>query len=72
MEVGGAPVQASAPDTTATDQVVVDDLVVSLTWNSEPLAEYESSWNVHITEADGTPVEGGVVIIPLSWRLPAE
>ena len=57
MEVGGAPVQASAPDTTATDQVVVDDLVVSLTWNSEPLAEYESSWNVHITEADGTPVE---------------
>lgn len=57
LEVGGAPPQAAAPDTTVTSEVTVDGLRVSLTWVAEPLAEYEASWSVTITEADGTPVE---------------
>lgn len=57
MEIDGSPGQVAAPDTTVNTEVAVDDLVVSLTWAVEPLADYEASWTVTITESDGTPVE---------------
>lgn len=57
IEVGGEPTQAARPDTTVNTEAVVGDLLVSLAWGAEPLAEYEASWTISITEADGTPVQ---------------
>lgn len=57
MEVGGEPVQVASPDTTVNTEVLVEDLLVTLAWTVEPLAEYQASWTVTISESDGTPVE---------------
>ena len=56
MTVGGAPAQAAAPVLDYTTERAVGGLVVSLRWDVEPAAGYESAWNVTIRTESGEDV----------------
>lgn len=57
MTVSGAPEQLAEPDTTVNTVTTADDLTLTLTWTSPPIAGYEASWTVTVTDGDGAPVE---------------
>ena len=57
MDVEGSPAQAAAPDLSLSSETTVDNLVVTVDWPASPSAGYETTWTVHISQADGTPVE---------------
>lgn len=56
VEVSGVPAQAAAYNPDFSTERDLGDVRVSLTWGASPVAGYEASLSVNITEADGTAV----------------
>ena len=52
----GSPAQATSPQLPTSDTAQDGDVIGTLTWDSAPIAGYETSFTVHLTDTDGAPI----------------